>query len=181
MDGLQVALADHGLWVLFVLAVIEGPLVVLAATALAQMGAVDPRWVWSVAVAADLTGDVLLYSIGRFVPGLLPPRYRPRPAQESTAALFRRCGVRLLLLAKLTHFAGLPTLVSAGFGRMAFLPFLVWSLAGTMVKVSAIVLIGWHFWQAIGAGDMTDAVTILLGLGLCGALAVLLVRRRRWI
>lgn len=181
MEGLQAALAEYGIWVFFVLAVIEGPLVVLAATALALMGTIDLHWVWWLAVLADLIGDVLLYAVGRFMPEILPHRFRPHMAQEKVNALFRQHGMRVLLVAKLTHFAGLPTLVSAGFGRMAFAPFLVWSLVGTVLKVSIIVLTGWYFWQAVAAGDMSDAVVALAVLLAGCALGFLVLRCRRWI
>ena len=181
MEGLQAALAEYGVWVFFILAVIEGPLVILAATALALTGTIELRWVWWLAVLADLVGDVLLYAIGRFMPEVLPPRFRPQMAQEKVGAFFGQEGPRLLLVAKLTHFAGLPTLVSAGLGRMAFAPFLLWSFVGTVLKVSAIVLTGWYFWQAVGAGDVSDAVAVLLALCGCCAVAFLLLRCRRWI
>lgn len=181
MEGLQSALADHGILILFLLALIEGPLVVLAATALAQMGAADIRIVWAVAVLADLAGDMLLYAFGRCAPGLLPPRLRPQLVRQKAVALFRQRGPQLLLAAKLTHFAGLPTLISAGFGSMSLLPFLVWTLIGTVLKVSIIILIGWHFWRAIGAGDMTEAVTVLIVLCGCCALVFAVMQVRRWI
>lgn len=180
MDGLQSTLADHGVWVLFVLAVLEGPLVVLGATALAQLGTLEVRWVWAIAVLADLVGDILLYGAGRFAPGLLPQRQQPHMAQERAAALFRRSGGRVLLVAKLTHFAGLPTLVTAGFAQMPFVPFLWWSLVGTVVKVSAIVLTGWYFWQALAGGDGTEAVTVLLAISVGCGLAFLWLRGRKW-
>lgn len=181
MDTLQATVADYGTGIFFILAMIEGPLVVLAATALALMGTMDLRWVWGLAILADLAGDVLLYAVGRFIPDMLPQRFRPHMAQEKVGLLFRQHGVRVLLVAKLTHFAGLPTLISAGFGRMAFVPFLVWSLIGTVLKVSVIVLTGWYFWQAVAAGDMSDAVVALaVVLGAC-ALGFLFLRCRRWI
>jgi membrane-associated protein len=185
MEGLQSALADHGVWVLFVLAVLEGPLVVLGATALAQLGTLEVRWVWGIAVMADLVGDILLYGAGRFAPGLLPQRHRPHMAQahiaqERAAALFRQSGGRVLLLAKLTHFAGLPTLVMAGFARMPVLPFLWWSLVGTVLKVSVIVLTGWYFWQALAGGNSRDALAVLLALSLGFGVMFVLLRGRKW-
>lgn len=175
------ALADHGILILFLLALIEGPLVVLAATALAQMGAADIRMVWAVAVLADLAGDLLIYAFGRFVPGLLPQRLRPQLVRQKAVTLFRLHGPHLLLAAKLTHFAGLPTLISAGFGCMNLVPFLIWSLIGTVVKVSVIMVVGWHFWRTVGAGDLAEALGVLLFLvGGC-ALAFILMRVRQWI
>lgn len=175
------ALTEHGILILFGLALMEGPLVVLAATALAHMGAADIRAVWTVAVLADLAGDLLLYALGRYAPDLLPQRLRPQLVQQKAAALFRLRGPQILLAAKLTHFAGLPTLISAGFGQMNMGTFLVWNLLGTVVKVSVIILVGWHFWQAIEGGNVADAVTVLLFLCGCCALAFFLMRGQRWI
>lgn len=181
MAELQTALADFGIWILFVLAMVEGPLVVLGATALSQVGAIPIHLVWSVAVLADLAGDLLLYTIGRFLPGLLPHRYLPQMAQERAGDLFRHSGPRILVMAKLTHFAGLPTLVGAGYGRMPILPFLLWNLGATILKVTAIVLAGWFFWQTVISGDTSDVVALLVGLGLCSALILLLFWGRRWL
>lgn len=180
MNGLQTAFAEYGMGIVFFLALIEGPMVVLGTTALARMSMIDIRWVWVIGLLADLVGDVLLYSVGRFLPGALPASWRPTVAQDKVAKLFLESGARLLLVAKLTHFAGLPTLVSAGFGKMPFGPFLLWSLAGTVVKVTAIVLTGWFFWQTVLSGETAHAVAVLLGLGLCCGLGFLFYRSCRW-
>ena len=180
MESVQTFLAAHGGWALFALALVEGPLVVLAATALARIGTLDITFVWAVAVLADLAGDTILYLLGRFLPGLIPVRFRPSLAREQTCALFRQSGVRLLLFGKLTHVAGLPVLVAAGFGRMPLLPFSIWTLIGTVLKVSAIVLVGWTFWQALLSGDPGRAVAYLALLALALAVGALVLRARRW-
>ena len=178
MAELQAALADYGVWVLFLLAMIEGPLVVLGATALSQMGVIDIRLVWGIAVLADLAGDSLLYLMGRHLPDCLPARHRPHLARTRAETMFETSGARIRLLAKLTHFAGLPTLIAAGFGRMPFAGFLFWNLVGTLPKVTVIVLVGWLFWQTVLQGDTETATALLLTLA-AAAGATLLYRRRR--
>ena len=180
MDGLIAALEDFGLWVVFALAVIEGPVVVLAATALAKLGMMDVRAVWAIAILADLFGDALLYLAGRHLPACLPARHRPQILRDKAEALFHRSGARLVVMAKLTHFAGLPTLIAAGFGRMPFGPFLFWNLLATVPKVSAIVLVGWVFWQALLAEDAGQATALLCGLAVALALILLGLRKKRW-
>jgi len=179
MVALQAALAEHGTWVLFLLAVIEGPVVVLGATALAQIGAMDIRMVWVVAVAADLVGDTVLYLFGRHLPDCLPERLRPSGARSRAESVFGRSGARLLLLAKLTHFAGLPTLIAAGFARMPLAHFLFWNLVGTLPKVTAIVLVGSLFWRTVLSGSTEAAVaTLLVAAALTGTGVMLLLKRR---
>jgi len=179
MAALQAALAEHGAWVLFLLAVIEGPVVVLGATALAHIGAMDIRVVWVVAVAADLVGDTVLYLFGRHLPDCLPERQRPSGVRSRAESVFGTSGARLLLLAKLTHFAGLPTLIAAGFARMPLARFLFWNLVGTLPKVTAIVLAGSLFWKSVLTGSTVSAVaTLLVAAALAGS-GVMLLRKRR--
>lgn len=179
MAALQAALADHGAWVLFLLAVIEGPVVVLGATALAQVGAMELRFVWGVAVVADLVGDTVLYLLGRYLPDCLPRRVRPDGARSRAEGVFRHSGARILLLAKLTHVAGLPTLIAAGFGRMPLSRFLFWNLVGTVPKVTAIVLAGCLFWTSVLSGSTGAAVAMLLIAAAVAGMGVMILRGRR--
>lgn len=180
MDGLIAALESFGLWVVFALAVIEGPFVVLAATALAKIGMLDVRAVWAIAIFADLFGDALLYLVGRHLPDCLPARHRPRILRDKAETMFQRSGARLIVVAKLTHFAGLPTLVAAGFGRMPFGPFLLWNFLATVPKVSAIVLVGWVFWQAVLSEEAGQATALLCGLAVALAVILFGLWKRRW-
>lgn len=179
MAALQAALADQGAWILFLLAVIEGPIVVLGATALAQIGAMDLWLVWVTAVLADLVGDTVLYLFGRYLPDCLPQRLRPSGARGRAEGVFRASGARLLLLAKLTHFAGLPTLIAAGFARMPYARFLFWNLVGTLPKVTAIVLVGGLFWTSVLSGRTESAVATLVITAAVAGMGVLVLRGRR--
>lgn len=179
MAALQAAFAEHGAWVLFLLAVIEGPVVVLGATALAQIGAMDIRLVWVVAVAADLVGDTVLYLCGRHLPGYLPERLQPSGVRSRAESVFRTSGARILLLAKLTHFAGLPTLIAAGFARMPFALFLFWNLVGTLPKVTAIVMAGGLFWRSVLSGSTDSAVAALIVAAALAGTGVVFLRKGR--
>jgi membrane-associated protein len=55
----------HGLLLLFVLAVAEGPIVSVIGAYLAKLGLMDVYAVFAVVVAADLIGDMLFYELGR--------------------------------------------------------------------------------------------------------------------
>lgn len=164
---------------IFLLAVIEGPVVILGATALAQIGAMDVRLVWVLAVIADLVGDTVLYLIGRYLPACLPRRFQPSGARSRAEGVFRTSGARILLMAKLTHFAGLPTLIAAGFARMPFARFLFWNLFGTLPKVTAIVLAGHLFWRSVLSGSPDAAVAMLLVAAALAGTGVMVLRKRR--
>lgn len=166
-EAIRAVLQDQGLAVLFVLAVIEGPVATVVAGALAAAGLFDPLAVLAVALAGDLAGDVLLYALGRFCPRLARRMFPGRmPAQPAgLEAVFARRGGWLLLIGKLTHVAGFAVILTAGFARMAMGRFLLFSLAGSLPKVAALAALGWVFGLSLGAGD--------LGLILAGVVAAM--------
>lgn len=176
LAALEPLITHHGPLIFLALAVIEGPFATVAAAALAQQGVLDIRTVLALAVLGDVLGDVLLYLVGRFGAGLVPRRLCARigldhHVLDPMAAAFARAGGRLLVVAKWTHVAGLPTLIAAGLARMPFVPFLLVSLLATLPKVALMCLLGWGFGLAVT--DLTPSLWLVLP----PVLAVLAVMR----
>lgn len=143
-------LSQQGYLLFLLLSVIEGPLVTIVAAALAQEGLLDLRLILPLAILGDLLGDVVVHLIGRFAAGAVPDRLRHRLGLDRHVVTplvqaFGQKGGRLLILAKLTHFAGLPMLFASGVARMAFLPFLGVSLIATLPKTLLLCALGWSF------------------------------------
>lgn len=182
LTALEPMLAQHGPLIFLLLAVIEGPIATLAAAALAQKGVMDIRLVLALAVLGDLVGDVLLYVAGRFGRGLLPRSLcrrinLDRHLLDPMAKAFARTGWRLLIVAKWTHVAGLPTLIAAGMARMPFLSFLLCSLLATLPKVALLCLVGWTFGLAVT--DLDPPLWLIVPVaGAAFALMLFYVRRK---
>lgn len=138
----------HGLWLLFVLTLIEGPLATLIGAAMAGRGLLDPLVVLAVAFAGDLVGDAVLYGIGRLLPALA----LRLGGTQAEAVLSRAGRVRqmmhlrswqIIALGKLTHVLGFAVILAAGAARVPFGLFLLVSALATLPKVGALVLAGW--------------------------------------
>lgn len=165
-------LQANGLLVLFPLAVIEGPIVTVIAGWLAQLGYFPFGWAMSILVLADLTGDSLLYGLGRTGPGVLPHKWRLALGVTDTRMArmnghFGKQGGRTLIAAKLTHTFGFVVLVAAGASRMSFPAFLWFNLVGTIPKVLFFLLAGY----AVGEAHVTIAKWIgqaSLGIAILG-------------
>jgi len=119
---LEVFLGGAGVWMLAPLAVVEGPVVAIIATALAKRGVLELGQVLLL-LLGDLAGDLLLYALGRLVPGAMTRALarRRRPDDEKQLALeamFHAAGGRALIVGKLTHFAGFAVLLAAGIAKM---------------------------------------------------------------
>lgn len=176
-------ISTYGIAVLAAIATIEGPIVTVIAAYLASQGLLVLWQVVVVVIAADLAGDCLHYAAGRGMLGWLPPRLRQRlgiteDRLDQLAHAFDRKGMRVLVIAKLTHVAGFAALLGAGAARMRFLPFFVANLLAAIPKSLFFVAIGYLFggahetigrWLSIGS-----AVALLL----LGAATVIYLRRR---
>lgn len=182
LASLEPLLSQHGPAIFLFLAVIEGPIATIAAAALAQKGAMDIRLVLALAVLGDLVGDALLYMAGRFGTGpLLRGLFRrinlDRHLLDPMTKAFARRGWRLLIVAKWTHVAGLPTLVAAGMARMPVVSFLLCSLLATLPKVALLCLLGWTFGLAVT--DFDPPVWVIVPFaGALLAMMLLYVRRK---
>lgn len=168
-------ISTYGVAILAVVATLEGPIVTVIAAYLASQGLLVLWQVIVCVILADVAGDVVHYAMGRGMLDWLPPRLRERlgitPARRrQLARAFDRNGVRVLVVAKLTHVAGFAALLGAGAARMRFLPFLLANLAAAIPKSLFFVAIGYLFggahetigrWLSIGSA----ALLLLLGAG----------------
>jgi membrane protein DedA with SNARE-associated domain len=139
--------------VLFPIMVVEGPIITIIAGFLASLDLLNVYVVYVVIIVADLTGDFIYYSIGRwgresFIDkwgkyiGLSPEKV------ERVEAHFQKHRKKTLILGKLSHAIGMPILVAAGIARVPLWQFLWFNFLATLPKTLVFLLIGYHFGQA---------------------------------
>ena len=146
-------LAHYGYVVLFPVAVIEGPLAAMFAGAFVASGEFDFFVVFFLLFAADLVGDALYYSLGRFSHQRFLSGFGKKLGitEEKMAPLhdgFKRHDWKLILLGK-TQALGSIILYFAGATRMPFLRFMFWNLLGTLPKVLLFELVGYFLGQGV--------------------------------
>jgi membrane-associated protein len=165
--------SSHGLIVLTLLAILEGPIVTVIAAWLASTGVLSLPGVFVCVVLGDLIGDTALYLAGRFAPGLLPHRWARRMglSPRRVAPLlrnFRDNGPRLLTIGKLTHAAGFAVLIAAGVARVPFGTFLMVNLMATVPKSVAFIALGYlagSAFAAIGQWLFVASLVVVLVIG----------------
>jgi membrane protein DedA with SNARE-associated domain len=147
LDVILVLLQQYGYFLLFSLAVIEGPIITIMAALLAAQGYFNIFAVYGVVVVGDLVGDLFHYAPGRWGKPLLV-RWGNYFGidREKLAALeerFRTRGGRTLIFGKLTHSAGFLVLVAAGAAEMPISQFLWYNFIATLPKSLFFMLIGY--------------------------------------
>lgn len=182
----QGLIGQHGHAVFLLAAVLEGPIATIIAAALAQVGTLKLACVIPLAILGDVAGDLIVHLVGRFAAGAMPAQLRHRLGidRHVIAPLverFRDHGARMLVIGKLTHFAGLPVLFASGVARMPLVPFVLVSLAATVPKVAALVALGWFFGLALAqSGPPVWLIVAGMALSLLALLPFLCKRGTRW-
>jgi membrane protein DedA with SNARE-associated domain len=161
-------IATYGYAAVYLLAIVEGPVVTVLAAFLATEGVLSLPAVYAIAVAGDLTGDLLLYALGHWLSGVLPGkednwRGKIRQRMDKMKPYVQERAGRLLLFGKLTHSAGFVVLLAAGASRIRLDRFLFFNLLGSLPKSAVFVVIGvffGRFYQSLG-GDLRIAGAVL--------------------
>ncbi|HVC29358.1 MAG TPA: VTT domain-containing protein [Gammaproteobacteria bacterium] len=163
----------YGYLAVFLLSIVEGPLVTVFAAFLAAQGILDVFAVSATVITGDLVGDVLIYSVGRWFLGRLPWRLsiRSQAFRKRVGLLYaditQRAG-HFLLIGKLTHAVGFAVLLAAGAARIRFSVFVLYNILGTLPKSCLLVVIGYffgRFYQDLSAEYQTISL-VALGLGM---------------
>ena len=123
-------LADYNYLIIFPIAVLEGPIIVVITGFLVYLGHLNPIVAYTVLVVADMIGDSFYYSIGRFAGRSTFVRKYGKYLgyDESKEALieqhFKKHMGKTFLLAKISHGIGGTVQVAGGIARVNFLKFL---------------------------------------------------------
>lgn len=139
-------LANYGYVILLPIAVVEGPLAAVIAGAFVASGEFDFFTAFLLLCLADIVGDVLYYSLGRWSHERLfggLERYLGI-TEERVASLhkgFSKHDWKFILFGK-TQALGSIILYFAGATRMRFWRFIGWNVLGTIPKVALFELIG---------------------------------------
>lgn len=174
--------SHYGYLAVFVLSLVEGPLVTLFAAALVAQGLLQLWPVCGIVLAGDMAGDLAYYAAGRWVISPLAHRGRHRAGTVASKVerlrrhLHERVG-RVLLFGKLTHSAGFVILLASGAARVRLGAYLFYNLLGALPKAALLMAVGYYFGRFYTAlGGPFKAVSVIVFVMV---LAVLFVSARR--
>ncbi|HTL04939.1 MAG TPA: DedA family protein [Gemmatimonadales bacterium] len=153
--------AQYGTWTYAILAGIlfcetglvvtpflPGDSLLFTAGALAALGSLDPRLLNLLLFVAVLAGDNVNYWVGRFIgPRAFTGDYRffRREHLQRTHAFFERHGGKTVVLARFVPIVRTFTPFVAGIGAMTYPRFLLYSIGGGAIWVTAFLWAGYFF------------------------------------
>ena len=189
-------IAQYGTWTYAILALIifcetglvvtpllPGDSLLFAAGTFAALGSLDPRILNLLLFAAVIAGDNVNYWIGRFIgPRAFTGemRFFRREYLDRTRAYFERHGGKTVILARFIPIVRTFTPFVAGIGAMTYPRFLVYSLAGGALWVSAFLWAGYFFGNLPVVRENFSLVILgIIGLSVIPILAGMVKERRR--
>ncbi len=143
-------LGQYKYWIIFPIALVEGPMITIISGFLINLGVLSPFLSYFLLVIADVLGDTVYYFIGRYW------RSSPRIKRlvkflgydESTEIYleehFRKHKFKTFLIGKFTHGIGGMIEIASGIARMRFIEYLFISFVTTLPKALVLILIGYY-------------------------------------
>jgi membrane protein DedA with SNARE-associated domain len=165
-------------YIIFPLAVIEGPIITVIAGFLVSAGFLNFFLAYALIVTGDLGGDTIYYLIGRFVKPAFRDKYGKyiglsKERLDKIDYYFREHPHKTFALGKLSHGVGTVMLVGAGIMKVPYYKFILANVLPTMIKSLILLLIGFYFGKflteinhyldfgALGIGILFAAIYIL--------------------
>ena len=173
MDQTILLLEHYKYLLLFPLAIIEGPMIMVIAGFLVTLGFLDAFIVYIIIVLGDIIGDSLAYLLGRFGDRIIHT-YGPligitpnRVEQAKKYYLSRQ--TKAVVLSKLIHGIGIAGLVTAGTLKIPYLRYIRSCILVSLPQAFVLLIIGLFFGNAyvqieryFNAYAATISATVLL-------------------
>lgn len=157
-DTLIHLMDSYGIFIIFFLAVFEGPIVAVIAGYLIRIGHFGWASILTILVVADLAGDSILYWIGSKGHHKTISKWREKAGltDERLARLqtkFAENGGWIVLFGKIAHAPGVAILLAAGMTHMQYWKFLFFNLIGTVPKTALLVAAGYMLGATFGKAE----------------------------
>jgi membrane protein DedA with SNARE-associated domain len=153
LDQAVALLQQYGYFVLFPLAIIEGPIVTIIGGLFVATGIFNPFIVYAIAVAGDIVGDSFWYAIGRYGGGPIT-RFIERVFGIQQATIqkakerMERHRFKTTMLFKFSQGIGFAGFIAAGIVRVSYPLFVLACLIVTLVQAAVFLYIGIAFGSA---------------------------------
>ncbi len=153
MEQIIALLSHFKYWVLFPLSIVEGPIIAVIAGLLCSKEFLNPLYAWVIIVMGDITGDSLVYMLGRWGKST-PLREISRwlgftdAKMARTRFFFEANPTRTISLSKIILGVGVAGIYMAGNARVPYKKFIGVCLVTSAAQYVAYIGIGILFGEA---------------------------------
>jgi membrane-associated protein len=150
---LETLILTYKYWIILPLAIVEGPIVTIAASFLSSLGLLNIFIVYALALLGDIIGDILHYMAGRFGGRGMIQKYGHffRITESGVDQVLQKYFNdknslwKVITLSKVTHAPSSAVMLASGLAKVDFRQFLLITTINNIFKVLVFVLIGYFF------------------------------------
>lgn len=169
-------LQTHGYWVMFLIMILEGPIVTYVAAFAASLEIFNFYIVLILSILGNVVGDLIYYLIGRFGRKIIVDRYMnfmhlKKERIEKIEKYLKENVGKTITVVKLTPPLPGPGLILAGVVRIPFGKFMFYSVLVSVIFSLFFTLIG--FYSGVAFGTMSKYVKY--GQFLIGGVVLLII------
>lgn len=176
--GLLRFLQTHGYVILFLIMILEGPIVTYVAAFAASLGVFDIYYVFVLSLAGNLIGDLVAFSIGRIGNKVVIEKHVSRwlkgEKKERIRSFLKNNPGKAIAVIKLTPPLPVPGLILTGASGVSLRTFLFYSSIVSVSYSLSMTLIGFYSGLAFATIasyvkyiEFTVGGTVLLIVGIC--------------
>ena len=149
MESLVLLLTKYGYFILFPLAIVEGPIITIIAGFLASLGLMNVFIIFAIVMAGDIVGDSGAYMIGRSGGALFSAFFKKHSDKlERAKKYFETHHNKAIVLSKLIHGIGITGLFTSGSLKIPYKRYITICFFTTTVQSVILLTIGILFGHA---------------------------------
>jgi membrane protein DedA with SNARE-associated domain len=146
--GVLQFLQTSGYGIMFIIMLVEGPIITYIAAFAASLGIFNVFYVFILSFLGNFLGDLIFFFIGRISKESMVDEYESRslnPTRRNKLKTYLETNPgRTIAVIKLTPFLPIPGLILAGASNIKFKKFLVYSVLVTICYSLTMVLLGFY-------------------------------------
>lgn len=153
MENLILLITKYGYFILFPLAIVEGPTITIIAGLLVFLGILNIFLVYIILLAGDIIGDSLMYLIGRLSSSVffkwIGSRFGVTDSKvERIKKYFSKHGNKAIALSKYIHGIGIVGLITAGSLKLSYRRYILTCFVATLIQSAILLTVGILFGHA---------------------------------
>ncbi len=149
-QGILAILSQYKYWLIFPIAIFEGPIIIIISGFLVSMGVLNGFVAYTILVIGDTIGDSMYYCIGKYWGrSILVKKIGwflgyDQYSEKFLEDHFKRHKIKTFLIGKISHGLGSSVQIAGGIAGVSYLEFVLLSLLGTIPKTLFLFIIGFY-------------------------------------
>lgn len=149
IKNVVIGISAHGYWYMFILMLVEGPIVTIAGAFASALGFFNPFIVFLISIPGDLVADVVFYLAGYFLRDSVVDRFVKKfgfgtKQIKKLDLLVDKHAMATLIAIKLSPFLPPPGLMLIGNSKMSFRKYITICLYIIVPKSIILILLGYY-------------------------------------